>query len=57
VQLSGGNDALTAWGASLYLAGRMAYLPLYIAGLGSLRSLSWGVSIIGLGLLFFGALF
>lgn len=55
--LAGTADQATAWGAAAYLAGRVAYLPLYIAGIGPLRSLAWGVSLVGLGMMFYGALF
>jgi uncharacterized MAPEG superfamily protein len=56
VQLTGRNDALTEWGAIAYLAGRTAYLPLYVSGVGKVRSLSWSISLIGLALLFIGVL-
>jgi uncharacterized MAPEG superfamily protein len=36
----------------LYLGARTAYLPLYIAGLGPIRSIAWGLSLLGLVLLF-----
>lgn len=39
-------------GAMLYLGARTAYLPLYIAGLGPIRSIAWGLSLLGLVLLF-----
>lgn len=46
----------TALGAQLYLWGRVAYVPLYAAGLPYVRTLAWGVSIAGL-LLVLSALF
>ena len=42
---TGGNGALGAW---LWFAGRVVYLPLYLLGVPWLRSLAYGVSLIGL---------
>mgnify|MGYP005806284821 CR=1 FL=1 len=56
IQMAGAGDQATAWGAIAYLVGRTAYLPLYIAGIGPVRSLFWGVSLVGLGMMFYGAL-
>lgn len=53
VQLAGLSSDLTIWGAGLYLAGRLAFTPLYVIGVPYLRSLSWGVSLIGLMLIGF----
>lgn len=50
----GKSNGLTQWGAGLYFAARIAYLPLYLIGIPQLRSLVWVVSLIGLILLFFG---
>ena len=41
-------DAQTALGAQVYLWARLAYLPLYAAGVPYLRTLVWAVSIAGL---------
>lgn len=38
----------TALGAQLYFWARVAYIPLYAAGIPYLRSLVWGVSLAGL---------
>lgn len=46
------DGALTLWGARLYLAGRIAYLPLYAFGIPYLRSAIWGLSLAGIVLLF-----
>ncbi|MBS9478423.1 MAPEG family protein [Ancylobacter radicis] len=51
VHVTGREGLLTAWGASLYLAARVAYLPLYAFGVPYLRSAVWTVSLAGLGLL------
>ena len=45
---AGRTDALTALGVQLYLWARVAYVPLYLAGVPYLRSLVWGVSMAGL---------
>ena len=51
VHVAGRESALTLWGASLYLAGRLAHLPLYAFGVPVLRTLAWLVSMLGLALL------
>ena len=57
-QVSDTHNALTEWGARLYFWARVAYVPLYAAGVPLLRSLVWNVAIIGIVLiivaLFFG---
>ena len=53
---SGRHNALTEWGAQLYFWGRVAYLPLYAAGIPLVRSLVWDVAAVGI-LLFLVALF
>src|SRR4029453_17526000 len=52
----GRHDALTALGAQLYFGGRVAYLPLYAAGIPLVRTLAWQVAAAGI-LLFLVALF
>lgn len=54
--VAGRLDANTALGAQLYFWARVAYLPLYAAGVPYLRTLVWGVSIAGL-LMVLAALF
>lgn len=44
------------WGAGLYFAARLVYLPLYLLGIKYLRSLVWIVSAIGLAMMFVGIL-
>jgi uncharacterized MAPEG superfamily protein len=51
------GDALIFWGAIVYLAGRVVYLPLYLAGTFMIRSLVWNVALIGLAMMVFGVLF
>jgi uncharacterized MAPEG superfamily protein len=45
---SGRHDALTEWGAQLYFWGRVAYLPVYAAGVPLVRSLAWNVATMGI---------
>ena len=42
------ENALTQLGAELFLGARIAYLPLYAAGVPVVRTLAWTVSIVGL---------
>jgi uncharacterized MAPEG superfamily protein len=42
------TDSQTALGAWLWLGGRVAYLPLYALGVPYLRTLAWGVSLVGI---------
>ena len=46
--VAGRESALTLWGAWLYLIARIVYLPLYAFGVPQVRSLAWGVSMLGL---------
>ena len=45
------HDATTALGAQLYFWGRLAFVPVYAAGIPYLRTLVWAVSIAGIVLL------
>ena len=42
------HNALTEWGSRLYLLGRVAYVPLYAAGVPLVRSLVWNVATVGI---------
>lgn len=42
-----GNDH-TALGAQMYFWGRLAYVPLYAAGIAYVRTIAWAVSMVGL---------
>ncbi len=44
------HNALTVWGAQLYVWGRVAYLPLYAFGVPFIRSLAWNVAVAGIAL-------
>ena len=48
VELTGTQGNLSWWGAALYLAGRIVFLPLYAAGLPWLRTFSWNLATLGL---------
>jgi uncharacterized MAPEG superfamily protein len=56
-ELSASRDWYTAWGAITYIAGRVIYIPSYIAGLGYLRTTAWTIAGIGLVMMFYGVLF
>ena len=45
---SGRTGGVGALGAQLYFWGRVIYLPLYLFGVPIVRSLAWGVSLVGL---------
>jgi uncharacterized MAPEG superfamily protein len=47
----------TEVGASLYFVGRLIYLPLYAAGVPKVRTLVWGVAMIGLLLCWWALMF
>jgi uncharacterized MAPEG superfamily protein len=51
------GDAVVFWGAVVYLAVRVVYLPLYLFGVFGLRSAAWFVGLLGLGAMFLGILF
>jgi uncharacterized MAPEG superfamily protein len=46
--VGGREGELTFWGAWLYLVSRIAYVPLYAAGVPVIRSLVWLLGLIGL---------
>ena len=56
-QFSDPGDPVVFWGAVVWYAARIAYLPLYLGGIFMIRSLVWCVSAIGLGIMFVGVLF
>ena len=47
----GVHSSLTTWGAMLYFGARVAYVPVYIAGIPVLRTGIWTVSLVGIVLL------
>lgn len=46
--LAGKLGPLTLWGSALYVGARAVYVPLYALGVPTVRSLVWGVSLVGL---------
>jgi uncharacterized MAPEG superfamily protein len=42
------GDPLLFWGAIVWLAARLVYLPLYLGGIFMLRSIMWTVALAGL---------
>ena len=47
VEMAALSSQLTEIGAAIYLAGRLAYAPLYLLGVSYLRSLFWGIALLG----------
>ncbi len=45
---AGKSSELSRWGADIYLAARIFYIPLYAFGVVGVRSLAWIVSLIGI---------
>ncbi len=48
VHVAGREGTLSATGAKLYLAARVAYVPLYAAAVPLVRSLVWDVAFVGI---------
>ena len=46
--VAGRHNWLTQSGAILYFAGRLAYVPLYAWGIPVVRTLAWGVAMLGI---------
>jgi uncharacterized MAPEG superfamily protein len=42
------GGSLTVYGAGVYVAARAVYVPLYAVGVPMLRTLVWGVSLVGI---------
>lgn len=55
VHLLGREGPLSEWGAILYFVARLAYVPLYVAGIPIIRSLVWNVAFVGIVLLLVAA--
>ncbi len=41
-------------GAEIFFWARLAYIPIYVAGLAYVRTLVWGVSVVGLAMMVYG---
>lgn len=48
VVVTANGDSTTALGAQVWFWARVAYVPLYLAGIPYLRSAIWGVALLGL---------
>lgn len=48
IETTGRGGSLSAWGAGIYLTGRIVYLPLYASGVPWLRTFSWNIATFGL---------
>jgi uncharacterized MAPEG superfamily protein len=46
--VTGKTGGLGAAGAWLWLAARVVYVPLYLAGIKFVRTIAWGISVLGL---------
>jgi len=55
--VAGRGDGLGLAGAWVWFAFRLAYIPLYLAGIAYIRSLAWTGAAIGLALMFAALLF
>ena len=51
-QITGVRNSMTLLGAQLFFWGRVAHAIVYIAGIPWLRTAAWGVSVVGLILIF-----
>jgi uncharacterized MAPEG superfamily protein len=54
---AGKSSELSRWGADIYLAARIFYIPLYAFGVVGVRSLAWIVSLIGILMCLFALFF
>ena len=52
----GDETGLGVGGAWIWLIARIAYIPLYLAGIPYIRSVAWGVSVLGLLVMIFALL-
>ena len=52
VVIAGKTNSATLLGAQIFLFARIAYAPVYIAGIPWLRTAVWGISVIGLAMIF-----
>jgi uncharacterized MAPEG superfamily protein len=55
-QASGRANAVTALGSELFFWARLVYAPVYVIGIPWVRTVVWGVSVVGLVLIFVQAL-
>jgi uncharacterized MAPEG superfamily protein len=50
--VAGKTNATTLLGAQIFLVARIAYALVYVAGIPWLRTATWGVSVVGLAMIF-----
>lgn len=53
-QAAGATSERVIFGAQLFLWARLFYVPVYLAGIAFLRTVVWGVSLVGLGIMLQG---
>ena len=53
-EVLGASNALTQWGAVVFVAARVAYALLYPLGIVGLRTLAWNVGLVSLAAMAFG---
>lgn len=51
-ELAHRNNAMTHWGVLLFFWGRVAHAVVYLAGIPGVRTLVWGVSVVGMVMIF-----
>ncbi len=51
-QIASRTNDMTHWGVLLFFWGRVAHAIIYLAGIPGLRTLAWGVSVVGMVLIF-----
>lgn len=54
IQFAGRANLWTDIGLTMYLAARIAYLPLYLVGIAWIRSFSWNIATVGLAIMMAG---
>jgi uncharacterized MAPEG superfamily protein len=57
VVIASRTNATTALGGWIWLGARVVYLPLYMAGVPIVRTITWTVSMVGLGMVIWPLLF
>ena len=57
LEVTGKGDWWSALGAALYFWGRVAHLPLYLAGIPWLRTFSWNIATLGIAVMLWRLVF
>jgi uncharacterized MAPEG superfamily protein len=50
VHVAGRANEVSAVGTELFVAARVLHAPIYVAGIPNIRTVIWGVSVVGMGL-------